>query len=62
MSRKLKIKQIRSSIGCLKNQKLTIRALGIRKIGQTVLKNDNPAIRGMVTTVHHLVTVEEIEE
>ncbi len=59
MSKKLKIKQVKSSIGRLTNQKRTIKALGIRKLGQVVEHNDTPVIRGMINTVKHLVTVEE---
>ena len=43
-------------------QKKTIRALGIRRLNQTVVHNDNPCIRGMVKKVEHLVEVEEINE
>jgi large subunit ribosomal protein L30 len=60
--KKLKITQTKSTIACLKDQKATIAALGLHKIGQTVVKNDDPAIRGMVFKVKHMVKVEEIEE
>jgi large subunit ribosomal protein L30 len=43
-------------------QKKTIRALGIRRLNQTVVHDDNPCIRGMVKKVEHLVHVEEIDE
>ena len=59
---KLKITQTKSTIACLKDQIATIKALGLRKIGQTVVKEDNPAIRGMIFNVKHMVKVEEIEE
>ena len=55
----LKIKQIRSTIGRLTGQKRTIRALGIRKLGQTVQHEDTPCVRGMIEKVKHLVCVEE---
>lgn len=58
---KLRIKYVKSAIGYAKNQKETIRSLGFRKLQQTVEHEDNPAIRGMVHTVSHLVQVEEIE-
>ena len=58
---KLKITYTRSSIGYVKDQKGTIRALGLRKLYQTVEHDDNPVIRGMVNKVRHLVTVEEID-
>jgi len=59
---KLKITQTKSTIAALKNHKATIAALGLHKIGQSVIKNDDPAIRGMIFTVKHMVKVEEIEE
>jgi large subunit ribosomal protein L30 len=60
MSKKLKITQVKSAIGRLTNQKATIRALGFRKLNQTVVHDDNPTIRGMINTVSHLVKVEEV--
>ncbi len=60
MSNRLRIKQIRSSIGCLPKQRATLRALGLRKISHVVDKDDRPEIRGMVHRVRHLVEVEEI--
>jgi large subunit ribosomal protein L30 len=62
MSKKLKIRQIRSGINAQKEHKRTIRALGIRRMQQEVIQPDNPAIRGMVRAVRHMVTVEEFEE
>ncbi len=62
MAKKLKITQIRSSIGRQKNQGVTIRTLGIRRLHHSVVHDDTPQIRGMVTKVRHLVRVEEIEE
>ena len=57
----IKVKQTRSSIGCKKNQRDTLRSLGLKKIGDVVVKEDRPEIRGMVHTVRHLVTVEEVD-
>jgi large subunit ribosomal protein L30 len=57
---KLKITQVRSTVGRIENQKRTMRALGIRRLHQTVEHNDTPVIRGMIAKVFHLVTVEEI--
>lgn len=57
---KLRIKLIRSTNKSLKNQKDTVKALGLKKIGSTVEHQDNPQIRGMIRTVSHLVSVEEI--
>ena len=59
---KLKITQTKSTIACLKDQIATIKALGLRKIGMTVVKEDNPAIRGMIFKVKHMVKVEEVED
>jgi large subunit ribosomal protein L30 len=58
---KLRITYSKSSIGYKKDQKGTIRALGFTKLNQTVEHDDNPAIRGMVQKVSHLVTVEEVK-
>jgi large subunit ribosomal protein L30 len=56
---KIKVTWERSGINQKIDQKRTIRALGLRKLGQTVEHDDNRAIRGMVTKVRHLVTVQE---
>jgi large subunit ribosomal protein L30 len=60
MAETLKITQLRSTIGCKQNQRATLKSLGLRKIRQTVEKPDTPQIRGMILTVRHLVTVEEV--
>ncbi|MDR3202582.1 MAG: 50S ribosomal protein L30 [Bifidobacteriaceae bacterium] len=57
----LKVKQIKSGIGGKRNQRETLRTLGLKRIGDTVVKEDRPEFRGMVKTVSHLVTVEEID-
>ncbi len=59
---KLKITQTKSTIACLKDQIATIQALGLHKVGQTVVKEDNPGIRGMIFKVKHMVKVEEIAD
>ncbi|MBM7716949.1 50S ribosomal protein L30 [Siminovitchia sp. FSL H7-0308] len=59
MAQKLTITLTRSLIGRTKDQRDTVEALGLRKINQTVEHNDNPAIRGMINKVSHLVTVKE---
>ena len=59
---KLKITQTRSKIACKQNQIDTLAALGLKKIRSTVVKDDSPAIRGMIFRVRHLVEVEEIED
>lgn len=58
-TKKLKITQIKSGIGYARRTKDTLRALGIRRLHQTVVKPDNPAVRGMIVRVRHLVKVEE---
>jgi len=58
----LKITLVRSPIGYNKRQKRTVEALGLRRLRQSVLKPDNPAIRGMVRKISHLVTVEEVND
>lgn len=55
----IKITQVRSSINRPKDQKLTLQALGLRKINQTVEKEATPQIKGMVKKVQHLVSVAE---
>jgi len=55
--KKLKIRQIRSTIGKCESQRLTIKGLGLGKINREVVLNDTASIRGMITKVHHLVSV-----
>jgi large subunit ribosomal protein L30 len=54
----IKIKQVKSKIKCPAVQKRTLEALGLRKMNQVVVKEENPAILGMVNKVRHLVEVE----
>jgi large subunit ribosomal protein L30 len=56
----LVVTQVRSSIGCKANQRATLKSLGLRKIRQTVEREDTPQNRGMIHTVRHLVSVEEV--
>jgi large subunit ribosomal protein L30 len=56
----LKITQVRSTIGARWNQRQTLRTLGLRKIRQSVVREDTAQTRGMINTVHHLVEVEEV--
>jgi len=56
---KIKVKKIKSAINRTKRQKLTLEALGLKKIGQVVEHNATPNIIGMVKKVEHLVSVEE---
>ena len=58
---RLKVTQVRSVIGSKDNQRQTLRSLGLKRIHDTVVKEDRPEIRGMVATVTHLVTVEEVD-
>jgi large subunit ribosomal protein L30 len=54
------VKQIRSGVGGRQNQRDTLRTLGLRRIGDTSIREDRPEVRGMINTVAHLVTVEEV--
>ena len=58
---RIKVTQVRSKIRRPQNQKRTLEALGLRKINQVVEHNATPEIIGMVNTVKHLVSVEEIK-
>ena len=57
----IKVTQLKSDIGGKQNQRDTLRSLGLKRIGDTVVKEDRPEIRGMVNTVRHLVSVEEVK-
>lgn len=59
MAKKITIKLVRSTIARKPNQQLTLKALGLTKINQEVVKEDNEAIRGMINTVKHLIEVKE---
>jgi large subunit ribosomal protein L30 len=61
MTKRLKVTQTRSGIGGKANQRETLRTLGLKRIHDVVVKEDRPEIRGMVDTVRHLVTVEEVD-
>ena len=58
---KLKITQTKSGIGYKQNQRQTLRSLGLKRMHDTVVQEDRPEIRGMVNTIPHLVTVEEVD-
>ncbi|MFC5380074.1 50S ribosomal protein L30 [Aquipuribacter nitratireducens] len=60
-SKRLKVTQVKSVIGGTHGQRNTVRSLGLKRIGDVVVKEDRPEIRGMVATVAHLVAVEEVE-
>ncbi len=57
----LRVTQTKSKIGGTQVQRDTLRSLGLRRIGDVVVKADRPEIRGMVQAVRHLVTVEEVD-
>ena len=59
---KLRIIWEKSAIGCSKDQRITIKTLGFRRLNQAVIQNDSPEIRGMINKVRHLVRVEEAPE
>ena len=58
---RLKVTQVRSVIGTKRDQRDTLRSLGLKRINDVVVKEDRPEIRGMIAKVNHLVTVEEVE-
>lgn len=60
MGKRLKITLVKSAIGYSKNQKLTVRALGLKRLNHTVIKEDRPEIRGMINKISHLLQVEEL--
>ena len=57
----LKVTQIKSKIGGTQGQRDTLRSLGLRRIGDVIIKDDRPEFRGMIQAVRHLVTVEEVD-
>lgn len=59
MAGTLKVTWKKSAIGYKEDQKRTIRALGLRRLGQTVVHSDSPSVRGMIRKVKHLLAVEE---
>lgn len=58
---KLKVTYKKSTIGYAQDQKDTVTALGLKKLGTSVIHDDNPVIRGMIHKVRHLVEVEELD-
>ena len=59
--KRLKITLVRSPISSKKNQRATLVTLGLKKINQSVERDDIPTVRGMINTVSHLIKVEEVE-
>jgi large subunit ribosomal protein L30 len=58
----LKVTQVKSTIGCVRNHKRTVRALGLKRLRDSRVHEDTPQMRGMVHKVRHLVRVEEVQE
>jgi large subunit ribosomal protein L30 len=58
---RLKVRQTRSAIGRKQEQRQTLRTLGLRRIGDEVVRDDRPEVRGMLASVTHLVAVEEVD-
>ncbi|UCG53909.1 MAG: 50S ribosomal protein L30 [Dehalococcoidia bacterium] len=56
---KLRITQIKSGIGYATDQRKTLKALGLRRLNQSITQEDSPSVRGMIIKVRHLVKVEE---
>ena len=61
MAARLKVTQVKSSNGGKQNQRDSLRTLGLKRIGDIVVKEDNKSVRGLVHTVAHLVKAEEID-
>ncbi|AGX86328.1 50S ribosomal protein L30 [Candidatus Symbiobacter mobilis] len=57
----LKVKLVRSVIGCRADHRATVRGLGLRKLQSTKVLQDTPSIRGMIETVRYLIKVEEVK-
>jgi large subunit ribosomal protein L30 len=57
---KIKITQVKSSIGSTKSQKATLEALGLKKLNNPIIHEATPQIIGMVNKMRHLITVEEV--
>ncbi|PZU30673.1 MAG: 50S ribosomal protein L30 [Actinomyces sp.] len=58
-AKQIRVTQVRSGIGGTRRQRETLKSLGLRKIRQSVVREDNASVRGMIAKVAHLVTVEE---
>ncbi len=61
MGSKLKITLLKSPIGRPESHKRTLKALGLRRLNQTVVKEDNPSLRGMIQKVDYLLKIENVE-
>jgi large subunit ribosomal protein L30 len=58
---RLKVTQLKSKIGAKRNQRESLRSLGLKRINDVVVKEDRPEIRGMIFAVNHMVKVEEVD-
>ena len=58
---RLKVTQVKSTVGTKHMHRETVRSLGLKRIGDQSLRQDRPEVRGMINTVSHLVTVEEVD-
>jgi large subunit ribosomal protein L30 len=61
MMTQLKIRQVRSAVGGKQYQRDTLRTLGLKRVGDTSTREDRPEVRGMIKSVAHLVSVEEVD-
>lgn len=61
-SQLVRITYVKSTIGCPERQKLTVRSLGLRRLGDSVIQPNNAAVLGMVRAVRHLVVMEPVPE
>jgi large subunit ribosomal protein L30 len=59
--KRLQITLVRSLIGRTESQRATVQSLGLRKIHQTVIREDSPAVRGMIAKINHMVVCKEID-
>ena len=58
---KIQVTQVKSGIGRKPNHRQTLRTLGLKRIGDVVVKDDRPEIRGMAASISHLVDVKEVD-
>ncbi len=61
-AKKIRVTQIKSSIGCVKAQRQSLSGLGLGKVGKSVIREDNSCVRGLIRKVSHLVTVVDSNE
>lgn len=61
MAKQIKITWIKSFIGCPETQRATMKSLGLKKLNQSLIKEDSPQLRGQINKVRHLLTIEELD-